>query len=162
MAIAKQNAGHLLNLVNDMLDISKIDSGKEIFPLSLFSAKEVFDIVSDIAKMGGKERGLDIITEYELKDDEQIYSCKDALIKICTNLVGNALKFTDRGGFVKIHLYKDAKYYHFSVQDNGIGIDKDDFKKIWEKFGQAGNSLNKQNKGTGLGLYIVKKATESL
>ncbi len=155
------SAESLITIINDILDLSKIESGKfelEYIPFSLPGA--VTDIVNLFRPKAAEKK---IELHYELSSDipEIIISDITRLRQIILNLIGNSLKFTP-DGFISLSVRKLSEYGHtallsFSVQDTGVGIPKDKLLSLFNPFSQADSSISRKFGGTGLGLAISKK-----
>lgn len=145
---------HLLNMVNEILDMSKIESGTvklNISKFNLFSnIKEVLNILEPLYS----KKNIDIIIE--TNQGNEITADYQKIQQILINLLSNAIKFTPENGKIKIKAQKSAKYSIISIKDNGIGIEKKYQNKIFNKFTQIAESAN----STGLGLTIVKELVE--
>ena len=150
-----ESGEHLLNVVNDILDMSKIEAGK--FKI----VKEPFDVGSlvksccDIMRHTAEQRSLSLIVDVapcipELPADKR--ACKQMLL----NVISNAIKFTDPGGWVRVSAREVDGNVAFSVADNGIGIAEADLPKLGNPFVQANNSYDRSYDGAGLGLSVVK------
>jgi cell cycle sensor histidine kinase DivJ len=150
-----ESGEHLLNVVNDILDMSKIEAGK--FKI----VKEPFDVASlvksccDIMRHIAEQRSLSLIVDVapgipELPADKR--ACKQMLL----NVISNAIKFTDPGGWVRVSAREVDGNVAFSVADNGIGIAEADLPKLGSPFVQANNSYDRSYDGAGLGLSVVK------
>src|SRR5690606_5228977 len=160
-----QSSESLLYLLNDILDFSKMEAGElrlEEMPLNLKVAmKNVIDLLSPIAS----KKGLVIDYRYESDTSENVIGDPTRLGQIITNLVGNALKFTEKGG-VTLTISaqpstKDNKYdYRFEVKDTGIGIANEAQANLFKMFSQADVSTTRKFGGTGLGLAISKNLVE--
>lgn len=158
----KQSSDSLLVIINDILDISKIEAGKIELEHEPFSVNDLINNVHTIMQFKAEEKGL------ELKKDipeQQLYVKGDAtrLRQILINLIGNAIKFTEKGVVtttVKSELTADKGHLHFTVSDTGIGIDKDRMEIIFKSFEQAYSDTSRKFGGTGLGLSISKKLVE--
>ncbi|MCE9645725.1 MAG: PAS domain S-box protein [Chloroflexi bacterium] len=152
---------HLLGLINDILDVSKIEAGKfELFPEYLSVNEICVSSLSFIRQIASKKS---ITVEYERQPDARIvYADPKRLKQILVNLLSNAVKFTNEKGNVRLKVQADAteKQIRFSVQDTGLGIASDDLKKLFKPFVQLDNSLSRQNEGSGLGLVLVKKLVD--
>ena len=153
----------LLSIINDILDVSKLESGKFNLVLSQVSFKSIFADTCSILKNEASKKSLSL--DYEIPDDFPFTLITDEhrFRQVMINLVGNAIKFTDEG-FVKIHSkwkYADElkKYASVTVQvqDSGIGVDEGEHDEIFKEFIQSSNQGNKLYQGTGLGLSICKK-----
>jgi len=152
---------HLLNLINDVLDLSKIESGKlETFKVP-YSPRELLKnlVETYIPLASSKELHLaynidEAIPEYLLGDELRIR-------QILTNLISNAIKFTETG-YVTIRAINGETTIDYIVKDTGIGISEKDFKRIFEPFTQLDGTMSRKYGGTGLGLTITKRLVELL
>ncbi len=147
---------HLLSLINDILNISKLESGKEEVRLKRFFLKELGQECITHFKERAKEYGLDL--KYSI--DERIgmvIADKEKIKQILLNLISNAVKFTNPGGVVELKIKDRDDYYLMEVLDSGKGILPEDIEKIFDKFQQIERGYNKKYAGTGLGLALVKE-----
>lgn len=156
----KFSGDYLLNFINDILHINKIDANK-LEPLHIdFNLRKVLNEVIDSLKQSAKQNNSTIILEYDDEIPSHLISDPLKLSQVFMNLVGNALKFTKNGEVrVKARLLKkveDDVTLYFEVSDNGIGISKDQQQSIFEGFEQGSIQINREYGGTGLGLTIVK------
>lgn len=160
--IAKRNIDRLSALINDLLDLSKIESGRLELVKSEINinaiVEEVVNAFSTLAidKKVGLQSGID-------RDLGKITADHDKIFQVINNLVSNALKFTEPGGAVTVStsIYgTDKNYVQVSVRDTGIGIDKKDFDKLFKRFQQLDSVLTRKVTGTGLGLAISKQIIE--
>lgn len=147
---------HLLRLINDILDLSKVEAGKMELNYSEFSIGLVFDEVKStilpLAQIKSLEMEFKIGTDFgDIKAD------RSRLLQILYNLVSNAVKFTPEGGKVSVYCKKNGNRAIFSVTDTGIGISSEDQKYLFEPFKQIDSGMNRQYGGTGLGLALVKQ-----
>jgi len=156
----KFSGDYLLNFINDILHINKIDADK-LEPLIMeFNLKKVLIEVIDSLKQSAKENNTQIILDYDDSIPSHLMSDPLKLSQIFMNLVGNALKFT-KNGEVKViaqmvHKEEEDVTLYFEVKDNGIGISKEQQQNIFEGFEQGSIQINREYGGTGLGLTIVK------
>jgi len=153
-----KNGRHLLNLINDVLDLSKIEAGQLVLSLEEYSMADVIQtvITSVEALAAEKNLKLNVIAPEGLKigrGDQQ------RIAQVLLNLVGNAIKFTESGE-VKVEVGVSDEMFLISVADTGPGISIADQKKIFEEFQQADGSSTREKGGTGLGLSIAKKIVE--
>jgi PAS domain S-box-containing protein len=150
---------HLLELINDILDLSKVEAGKMELHYSEFSIDQLFDEVkSTIAPLAQvKNLGMEFKIDPDCGD---IQADRSRLIQILCNLVSNAVKFTPEGGKVSVCCKKSENRAVFSVTDTGIGISPEDQKYLFEPFKQIDSGTNRQYGGTGLGLALVKQFVE--
>ncbi len=150
----------LINLVSDMLNLSRIESGKiEILPKAVDLVALVKDIVEDI-ELKAAEKKLQILTlEQRLPP---VFADPEKVQQILLNFLGNALKFTFPGGIISISFFTDGKFVETHIKDNGQGIAKEDLAKLFKKFSRLDNSFVSLSTsgGTGLGLYISKSLVE--
>ena len=155
---------HLLNLVNEVLDIAKIEANEFKLYLAEFSINEVFERLKDILTPLMELNGNKFEIEANIKDLKFV-SDKQRIQQILINLLSNAAKFTSQG-FCKLVVSDDSigdkKGLFFEVIDNGAGISKDNQKRIFDKFVQVHDISNDKLAGTGLGLPLVKNFVEQL
>jgi signal transduction histidine kinase/DNA-binding NarL/FixJ family response regulator len=160
----KNAAENLLVLVNDILDISKIEAGMMQFYKSPFSVYEVCYHLETLLFQNAVQKNLDIQTFIDDDVPEVVSGDRERLIQILMNLISNAIKFTQKGSIavsVKVAEKNDKSVkLHFSVKDTGIGIHPEKQKIIFERFEQAETNTTRKYGGTGLGLSIVKNLVE--
>ena len=156
----KFSGDYLLNFINDILQINKIDADK-LEPLNIdFNLKKTLQEVINSLQQSAKENNTEIVLEYDDNIPTNLMSDPLKLSQVFMNLVGNSLKFT-KDGKVRViaKLMKtmdDEVTLYFEVEDNGIGISKDQQESIFEGFEQGSIQINREYGGTGLGLTIVK------
>lgn len=151
----------LINLVNDMLNVSRIESGKiEIVPESVDLRSLVKDIVDEVYYSKAREKTLEFIILD--KPIPKAFADPEKLRQVLLNLVGNSLKFTPDGGNITFDFFSDGKTVEVSVKDSGVGISKEDLGRLFQKFGRLDNSYvaSASSGGTGLGLFISKNLLE--
>ena len=154
----QSNGKHLLGLINDVLDLSKIEAGQLTLSVADYSIKDVVQNVFTAVESLATEKKLAL--KIELPPNLPVAQGDERrLTQVLLNLVGNAIKFTDTGE-VAIKAAKSNGSYTVSVRDTGPGIDKANQSKIFEEFQQADNSATKKKGGTGLGLAIAKRIVE--
>lgn len=158
----KESGKLLLSLINDILDVSKIEAGQLVVENIPFNLKEVFDLTESvingiIAKNRSKVKLLNVYTEGIAK---QIYGDSIRLQQVLYNLLNNAVKFTSDGVIEFGVILRDDSKLEFYVKDSGIGIQSKDQEKIFKMFGQADASTTRLHGGSGLGLTISKKLIE--
>ena len=160
------SAGALLSIINDILDLSKIESGKLDFENVNFDVRNVIEDVVGLHAKGAQEKGVEIISYVEDDIPERVIGDPNRLRQVLNNLVSNAVKFTSRGEiYVKMeHALENyqliPEMYKFWVSDTGIGIQKKSQKKIFGSFTQADGSTTRKYGGTGLGLTISKQIVQ--
>jgi signal transduction histidine kinase len=149
------NGKHLLGLINDVLDLSKIEAGQLKLSLENYSIRDIIHSVFTVVEPLAEEKRLAL--KVELPDDLPVARGDERrLTQVMLNLVGNAIKFTDAGEVV-IRAAASNGHYTLSVQDTGPGISSSDQAKIFDEFQQADGSSTKTKGGTGLGLAIAKR-----
>ncbi|MBB3209225.1 PAS domain S-box-containing protein [Rhodopirellula rubra] len=159
----RQNGRFLLSLINDILDLSRIEAGKMDLDLLEFSPIELVESVASLMSVRAAEKSLDFLTEYETPIPSTIKSDPLRIRQILINLVGNAIKFTDAGQVRLVTRYeRSLAQLSFAVIDTGVGIDAENQKRLFQNFEQADNSIVRQYGGSGLGLSISKQLAEML
>jgi len=155
-----QNAGNnLLELVNDILDMSKIEAGQMELDKSDFSLEQTLNDLLELHAMRARDKGLELILNFRHGIPEVVYGDAKRLRQCLTNLVGNAIKFSNKGAIVIFvnHVDGQADMLRFSVSDMGIGISAEKQKIIFDAFAQADGSITRRFGGTGLGLSITHR-----
>jgi signal transduction histidine kinase len=153
------NSGrHLLHLINDVLDLSKIEAGQLELSLDEYSMKDLVDSVIASVESLGAAKGLTLRTSIPVdlpigKGDEQ------RITQVLLNLLGNAIKFTDQGE-ISVQVSESDSAFVVSVSDTGVGIAEDQQRNIFEEFHQVDDSITRRKGGTGLGLSITKRIIE--
>lgn len=154
---------HLLSLINDVLDISKIEAGKEEVALGVCSLRDLLGQLEDLMQNNAQAKGLQFVLDIRADVPEQVITDAKHLYQCLINLVGNAIKFTKTGSVTLRAGLLDGEAgpcLYFEVQDTGIGIPADRQKKVFELFEQVDSSTSRKYGGTGLGLAISKKLIE--
>ena len=151
---------YLLNLINGILDLSKIEAGKFEISIKNFSFNKVLLNVIKSFKPKFLEKDLEL--DYELDLDINLTSDEDRLKQILFNVIGNAVKFTNKGGNILIKTKLVKKKLDVHVIDTGIGISKNNIQYLFTPFQQADQPESIKNTGTGLGLYLTKKLVNLL
>lgn len=157
----KTSGENLLHIINDILDISKIDAGMMHFQKEVFNLKDVCYYTEMMFYNDCKNKKINFKYTIENNVPDNIIGDEDRLKQILTNLIGNSIKFTHKG-FINLTISVDESNTNlpeliFKVSDSGIGIPKNKLNTIFERFEQADNKTTKIYGGTGLGLSIVKK-----
>jgi len=151
--LVKKNANHLLSLINDILDVNKIETGKVEMIIEEFDLSALSQEIKDNFRIAADKKELEL--SFKIPPTLLIESDRRRTKQILVNLLSNALKFTDRGE-IKIKIATKDKMVEMSVQDSGSGIKKEDMDKLFNAFSQIPNP-GKIEEGTGLGLYLSKK-----
>ena len=179
VSMGKRNAVRLSGIINDLLDISKIEAGKMDFKFELIHIEPVIEYVKTNLTEVAKEKNLTL--KYTSSgEDVEIYADSNRLEQVLTNLVSNAIKFTPEAGEIEIsskvvnarelqydHCFEEdikklqGNYLQVCVEDHGIGIERKDLNHVFDKFAQIENSLSRKVGGSGLGLPIARQLMES-
>jgi signal transduction histidine kinase len=152
---ARMSTDRLIGMVNDLLDISRLERGKlqltfhnlDVVPIT----RSIIDEISHLAVEKEQSLTTEIAPEVPL-----VYGDAQLLRQAILNLISNAIKYTPSGGKIHVRIERDDKQVLWSVKDTGIGIPKADLAKLFEKFYRAANVLAVETEGTGLGLYLVR------
>jgi signal transduction histidine kinase/CheY-like chemotaxis protein len=153
----------LLAIINDILDMSKLDSGKVRLDVRPLQPRQVVREVADLLRAQAQSKGLYLDTEVAGDVPAWVYGDTTRLKQVITNLVGNALKFTHHGGVrVAMKMVTEGKVLECQVQDTGIGIPPDKVDRLFERFSQVDSSIGRRYGGTGLGLVICKHLVEAM
>ncbi|RXA18251.1 response regulator [Methanosarcina sp. MSH10X1] len=147
---------HLLVLINDILDLSKVEAGRMELHYSEFSVSSIFEEVKTVLSPLAQVKALEVTFNIE-SDLTTLEADRGRLIQILYNLVSNAIKFTQAGGKISVYCKESGNRALISVIDTGIGISAGDQLKLFQPFTQLDSSATKQYGGTGLGLALVKK-----
>ncbi len=159
---------NLLSLINDVLDLSKIEAGKIEVRNKLFSLKDTIEQTINLFSITARDKKISLKYEIENNLPDKILGDQYKLNQIISNLISNALKFTKDFGMVTIHISKFKELpnnqicLYFQVKDTGIGIPKEKLSKLFTKFTQIQSSYTQKYKGTGLGLAICKQLVNIL
>jgi len=157
----EESSKHLLTLVNDILDVEKMEAGHLSIDKKPLNVQDMLHSWIDHVRVLVDNRGL--LLDTYLADDvpETIIGDRERITQIALNLLSNAIKFTPEGLIrVAIYCHSDGEHLVFAFQDSGIGISEDDRALIFEKFRQVDGTYNRQYQGTGLGLSIVKQLAQ--
>jgi len=157
---AKERTKGLLDLIKDLLDLSKIEAGKMVQYKELLNLQEVIQRVVDLMKAQAEDKKLDL----QFSPPSQIsmiLADRNSMEGIFTNLISNAIKYTPEGGKVIVQVSEEGGFVNACVSDTGIGIKKEDLSRIFDKFYRVKSSETRQIVGTGLGLSIVKSIVDA-
>jgi signal transduction histidine kinase len=157
--LQKQNSYRLLRLINNFIDINKIeDNHIKIKLCNNDIVKVVEDITMSIVEYT-KLKDISIIFDTDVEEKIIAFDA-DMVERIMLNLLSNSIKFTERGGEIEVNIYNEEAKVKISVKDNGIGIPEDKLEMIFDRFGQVENSLRRRTEGSGIGLSLVKSLVE--
>ncbi|MFN5021100.1 MAG: ATP-binding protein [bacterium] len=155
------DAAHgLLGIINDILDMSKIEAGKMSIEKEIVSLKDINKSVENILRPKAKEKGLNFETDFDRKIDPNLFADEVRIRQVLINIVGNAIKFTDSGSIklssMMIEEKNQTQRILFTCEDSGIGISEEGLKHIFDDFYQEVNENNHRHTGSGLGLAITR------
>ena len=153
------NALRLLKLINNLLDLAKLEAGKMTLTYGKYSLPEFIRNVVDSFRATGERRGM-ALEACGNPDIPEVCFDRDKIEKVLINLIGNALKFTPAGGSVTVLWALEPEFVRISVQDTGPGIPEDARDRLFDRFVQADDTASRKHGGTGIGLSLVKEITE--
>lgn len=161
LKIIEEQSNRLINLVENMLSVTKLQSSKEMLILKETDIAPIVNTVVSIVKNQYKNRKFEV--DINPKTPTVIVD-RDKFMQIMTNLIENAAKYSNENSTVRIKsgFCKECEFVSIKVIDNGIGISKEDFDKIFTKFSRIDNPLTRKVQGSGLGLYITKNLVEKM
>ena len=152
-------AGRLNALIEDILNVSRLEQGRMKFEMSPLDPNLVIKDVTDSFGDAAEEKGVALVSEYSAAVSVNVE--KDRLQQIAVNLIGNAIKYTERGE-VKVRTYVENGRYFLRVSDSGIGISADEQKNLFTKFYRVRSEQTKNIEGTGLGLWITEHIVKKM
>ena len=159
-------SSHLLSLINDVLDVSRIDSGRLQIAQERFSLSDLLHDIVTIIQPQMQQKNHSWALRLGETPREEFYGDSLRLRQIYVNIINNAVKYTESGGKIDLLVYEemksDACMLCFTCTDNGIGMSEDYLQRIFEPFERAGSALAAQIEGTGLGMGIVKRLVEAM
>jgi len=161
LEIAHKNSQRLVRLINDILDIEKIESARVVFSMCRVDVRSLVDQAIESNRGFAESYGVNVRLDTASVDGE-VNADPDRLAQVMANLLSNAIKFSPAAGEVLVALGKDGNIIRVSVRDHGTGIPPDFRPHIFEKFAQADATSSRQKGGTGLGLSIVKQIVTRL
>jgi len=156
---ALHHANRLNVLLNDLIQISSIESGEMIMSFRYFSLHDFLSTSVSEMKSFAEQKGVNLFTK--AGEDMQVYGDRDRLKQVMTNLIDNAIKYTASGGIIEVGTEQAKDYCTISVHDTGIGIPEEDLPRIAERFYRVDRDRSREVGGTGLGLAIVKHIMEA-
>jgi signal transduction histidine kinase len=159
VAMMERNTQNLIELVNDLLDASKLESGTMRLELASINIKGVVDELRESMEPLAREKEIKLI-EALPEDLPPVEADRAKLRRVLLNLLSNALKFTQKGGSVEVRAAREGDRVRVAVSDTGVGIAPDDVARLFDKYEQARSRATRGEKGTGLGLYITKQLVE--
>jgi len=164
LSIIRTSGNSLLGIINDILDLSKIESGKLELEKVPFNVQDIFHSIADMFRDKTSQKNLELVIHIAANVTNHLVGDSLRLKQVIVNLTNNAIKFTDSGEiFIQVMVVQQTTQetrLAISIKDTGIGISKDSLKKLFEPFTQADNSTTRKYGGTGLGLTICKQLVE--
>jgi two-component system sensor histidine kinase ChiS len=158
-SIMNQNSLRLLRLINNIIDMTKLDGN--YLSLNLANGDIVYAVEELCQSVAEYIRANDITIIFDTEVEEKLMAFdEEKLERIILNILSNAVKFTDKGGSIYVNIYLKEDYIEISIKDNGIGIPEDKLDFIFERFAQLDKSLSRRNEGSGIGLSLVKSLVE--
>ncbi len=166
LAVIRLSGDALLSVINDILDFSKIEAGKLSMVDEPFYLRNTVNEALELVASGAHQKGLGLHLVFDENVPEVVFGDSGRLRQVLLNLIGNSIKFTNRGDiFCRVRLLDlqgDLARIHFEVQDTGIGIDQASQGKLFQAFSQAESGASRSRAGTGLGLNISKRLVEMM
>ncbi len=166
LSMVKQSADSLLTVINDILDFSKIEAGKFSLESTQFNLRETLEETIRTFSLRAGEKGLELICDIPSNFPQLVLGDTERLRQVLVNLLGNAVKFTDRGEIIlqaEVQQKQDHSVeLHFAIRDTGIGVPKEKQEMIFESFVQADGSSRRRYGGTGLGLTISTRLVDMM
>ncbi len=156
----EKSIDRMISIVEDLESITKLESGVMRLRVESFDISKMVDDVIDMEQMMASERKIQLLFDRPEKP-VLVRADKKRMMEVLTNLVANGIKYGRRQGFVKVSFYDMKDHLMVEVMDNGIGIDKSDLPRIFERFYRVDKSRSREQGGTGLGLSIVKHIIEA-
>ncbi|MEK6266814.1 MAG: HAMP domain-containing histidine kinase [Clostridium sp.] len=155
----KGNSLRLLRLINNIIDLTKIDSNYSNIELHNYDIVEIIEGVIESIDSYSKIKSVHIIFEKKIKEQIMTFDA-DKIERILLNLLSNAMKFTDENGTIKVEVGTRNKLVYISVKDDGVGIQEDKLKVIFQRFRKVDKSFTRNREGSGIGLSLVKSLVE--
>jgi PAS domain S-box-containing protein len=164
LSIIENNGNALLQLINDILDLAKVESGRLSLEKTSFELDNLVEKAAETLSVRAHSKGLELVARVAPGTPVHLLGDQLRLRQILLNLIGNAIKFTERGEIVltvdKARESSELGHLHFTVADTGIGIGPDHIDQVFQNFTQADSSITRRYGGSGLGLAIVKRLVE--
>ncbi|MFA5115453.1 MAG: GAF domain-containing sensor histidine kinase [Candidatus Omnitrophota bacterium] len=154
------HSDELVHMVNDLLDIARIESGKTVMKIEGQNLNEIIATVSDLIMIQCKNKNIELKTDIQ-KNLPQVMADRNQLERVFINLLGNAVKFTPEKGKISLKAKGNDEAVEVAIADSGIGMPPDALTHLFEEFYRVDNAVNQQVKGTGLGLSLVKHIVEA-
>ncbi len=157
--LIEKNGKHLLSLINDVLDMAKIEAGRMNLAFERFPLGELLTEAIDITSSLAREKALSLTITPDSEDSLELTADRVRMRQVLINIISNAVKFTEKGG-IAIRAVQHGNFVRINVQDTGIGVPQDKLEMIFEAFSQVDTSTTRKVGGTGLGLPISRRLVE--
>ncbi|MHB8066124.1 MAG: sensor histidine kinase, partial [Ruminiclostridium sp.] len=159
MKTIKQNCRRLLRLINNLIDVTKVDAGFMRLQLQNLNIVRLIEKITMSVAEYAKAKSINVVFNKNI-DEKIIAVDPDKIERMLLNLLSNAIKFTERDGNIIVSIYEINLEFFISVKDTGIGIPNEKIGLIFERFNQINNILSRSHEGSGIGLSLVKSFTE--
>ena len=160
LKLIQKNGQHLLHLINDVLDMAKIESGRMNLNPEKFKVHDVLEEVNSITSTLASERNISLFIEEDSDQELEIFADNTRLRQVMINLVNNAIKFTEKGKIAIRVSKQDSATVLITVKDTGLGIPPEQLEDVFQEFTQVDTSSTRKVGGTGLGLPISRRLIE--
>jgi len=160
LQLIQKNGQHLLHLINDVLDMAKIEAGRINLSPERFKVHEILDDVLSITSTLASEKNLSLFVEEDTGNDVEVFADRTRLRQVMINLINNSIKFTESGKIAIRAAKQGTENILISVKDTGVGISPDKLEAIFQEFAQIDTSSTRKAGGTGLGLPISRRLIE--
>lgn len=154
------HSDNLVKLINELLDISRIESGRVEMKLTKCNLSDMLETIHDLLTPQMKDKNIQWSAQIDEAIPEMLLDTSQA-DRIFINLIGNAIKFTPQGGTISVKAHLDNDIVTIEISDTGIGISSEDIARLFDEFYRVDNQINQNVKGTGLGLPLAKKIVEA-
>jgi signal transduction histidine kinase len=159
LKLIQKNGQHLLHLINDVLDMAKIEAGRMNLAPERFKIHDMFEEVVNITSPLATEKALPLFVEDDSDQEVEIFADRTRIRQVMLNLLNNALKFTEKGQ-ISLRALRQGEKVLISVRDTGAGIPTDQLETVFQEFTQLDTSTTRKTGGTGLGLPISRRLVE--
>ncbi len=161
--LVERSGEHLLNVINDVLDLSRIEAGRMVIQSHVFDLRELIDDVATLSGVNIRSKGLELRTQVDLPEPCFVMGDPARVRQVLHNLLGNAIKFTETGS-ITLRVARDAAGGHVTmdVEDTGIGMRAEDLPRIFDAFTQVESAFDRRFGGTGLGLTISRELARAM